>query len=89
MGLVFQFIIFSLFFIGQIEGGFVFSLGFWMTEQIKHDPITGQLLTNDTWVRQTGLKFRKNSGIYKIVEKSPKTHWFYPFFGIYCTIFYF
>ena len=39
------------FFIGQIEGGFVFSLGFWMQEQIKHDPTTGQLLTNDTWVR--------------------------------------
>ena len=38
------------FFIGQIEGGFVFSLGFWMQEQIKHDPTTGQLLTNDTWV---------------------------------------
>ena len=37
--------------IGQIEGAFVFSLGWWLQEQIKFDPITGQLLTNDTWVR--------------------------------------
>ena len=36
--------------IGQIEGSFVFSLGWWLQEQIKYDPITGQLLTNDTWV---------------------------------------
>ena len=36
--------------IGQIEGAFVFGLGFWTTEQIKHDPVTGQLLTADTWV---------------------------------------
>ena len=44
-------LLFIPFFIGQIEGGFVFSLGFWMQEQIKHEPTTGQLLTNDTWVR--------------------------------------
>ena len=37
--------------IGQIEGAYVFGLGWWMTEQIKHDPVTGQLLTADTWVK--------------------------------------
>ena len=37
--------IFSIF----IEGAFVFSLGWWLSEQIKHDPTTGKLLTADTW----------------------------------------
>jgi xanthine dehydrogenase/oxidase len=36
--------------IGQIEGGFVFSLGMWLQEVIKTDPDTGMRLTNDTWV---------------------------------------
>jgi len=35
--------------IGQIEGSFVFAMGYWLQERIKHDPTTGQLLTADTW----------------------------------------
>jgi len=35
--------------VGQIEGSFVFALGFWLQEQLKTDPNTGQLLTADTW----------------------------------------
>lgn len=35
--------------VGQIEGAFVFSMGWWLQEQIKYDPQTGQLLTKDTW----------------------------------------
>ena len=54
-----RFIIFCPFSIGQIEGGFVFGLGFWLQEQIKHDPTTGQLLTNDTWV--SGIKILKSA----------------------------
>jgi len=38
--------------VGQIEGGLAMSLGLWMTEEIKHDPKTGRLLTRDTWVRK-------------------------------------
>ncbi len=35
--------------IGQIEGAFMFGLGFWLQEEIKFHPQTGQVLTNDTW----------------------------------------
>jgi len=35
--------------VGQVEGAFVFSLGLWLTEQLRFDPESGRLLTNDTW----------------------------------------
>ena len=37
--------------IGQAEGAFVMGLGYWLTEECKYDPTTGELVTNDTWVR--------------------------------------
>ena len=37
--------------LGQVEGGFVFGLGFWTSEEVKYDPDTSELLTFDTWVR--------------------------------------
>lgn len=35
--------------IGQIEGGFVMGLGYWLTEQCIFDKQTGRLLTDRTW----------------------------------------
>ena len=36
--------------IGQLEGGFVMGLGYWLTEKIIFDDTSGQLLTHNTWV---------------------------------------
>ena len=36
--------------IGQVEGAFCMGLGLWTSEEIKHDPETGELLTKNTWV---------------------------------------
>ncbi|XP_067656036.1 uncharacterized protein [Haliotis asinina] len=35
--------------IGQLEGGFVMGLGYWLTEQMLYDPKTGSALTDGTW----------------------------------------
>ena len=35
--------------IGQVEGAFIMGLGLWTSEEIKHDPDTGALLTMNTW----------------------------------------
>lgn len=35
--------------VGQVEGAFVMSLGLFLTEELKYNPETGMLLTQDTW----------------------------------------
>lgn len=36
--------------VGQAEGAFVFGLGYWLMEELKFDPKSGQLITNSTLV---------------------------------------
>lgn len=36
--------------IGQAEGGFVMGMGYFMQEQMKFDPVTGQAINDGTWV---------------------------------------
>ena len=36
--------------LGQVEGGFIQGMGISTGEEIKFNPTTGQILTNNTWV---------------------------------------
>ena len=35
--------------VGQVEGAFVMSLGFWLNESMIYDQKTGRLLSDGTW----------------------------------------
>jgi xanthine dehydrogenase molybdopterin-binding subunit B len=48
--------------IGQVEGAFVMGLGLWTSEEVKHDPTTGDLLTKNTWVGLSRSRFTRESG---------------------------
>jgi hypothetical protein len=41
--------------IGQVEGGYVFGLGFNLLEDIVYDPNTGVVLNDGTWVSTLAL----------------------------------
>ena len=43
--------------VGQVRGAFVMGLGYWLLEDIKRDPETGQLLTKNTWVSLMRVSF--------------------------------
>ena len=36
--------------VGQVEGAFTMGLGYFLTEELKYDVVTGQNLTDGTWV---------------------------------------
>lgn len=42
--------------VGQIEGAFVMGLGYWFTEKVVFDKISGEMLTHNTWVIYIALK---------------------------------
>uniref|UniRef100_A0A8C4QXE0 Aldehyde oxidase n=1 Tax=Eptatretus burgeri TaxID=7764 RepID=A0A8C4QXE0_EPTBU len=35
--------------VGQVEGAFIMGLGYWLTERVTYDPVSGRLLTRGTW----------------------------------------
>ena len=39
--------------IGQVEGAFVQGMGYYLSEKIGYDPVTGVQLTTNTWVSLT------------------------------------
>ena len=51
--------------IGQIEGAFTFGIGLWTSEEIKFHPLTGKILTYDTWVRFISEYLSKIFDCYK------------------------
>ncbi|XP_028031935.1 indole-3-acetaldehyde oxidase-like isoform X1 [Bombyx mandarina] len=43
--------------IAQIEGGFIMGLGYWTSEKLMYDSVTGKLLTDRTWnYKPPGIK---------------------------------
>ncbi|XP_033150124.1 xanthine dehydrogenase [Drosophila busckii] len=58
--------------IGQIEGAFIMGLGYWTSEQIVVDPVTGECLTNRTWnYKPPGAKDIPIDFRIELLPKSP------------------
>jgi xanthine dehydrogenase/oxidase len=80
--------------IGQIEGGFVMGLGYWLSEKLVYDQTSGELLTTRTWnykppgAKDIPIDFRihflkKSSNPFGVLRSKGKTTLSIHFFRLY------
>ncbi|CAD7078511.1 unnamed protein product [Hermetia illucens] len=63
--------------VGQVEGGFVQGLGYWLTEKLVYDRQTGELMTFNTWeYKVPGAKDIPIDFRIKLIQERPNPHGF-------------
>lgn len=63
--------------VGQVEGGFVQGLGYWLTEKLVYDRQTGELMTFNTWeYKVPGAKDIPIDFRIKLIQERPNPYGF-------------